>query len=216
MLKFMGSQRVKHDLAFKQRLQPAVVLITKLRFPFGWITGVQTLYPACPNMPSRILTSYGLSVLVPLLARAPFYPSCNQVGSWTPASHHLRQYVDPTSDGATGASIYKCRDGNSGCAFIFISVTWGFLLVSAFSISVFLSCLVCFQVFAIYPPAFLYMFRGRRLEAVLVQSAISLEQEDGTNIWYWTIRKDQQYMLTGVLRKEILTREWEHPSTEEC
>ena len=170
-------------------------------------------------MPSRIQTSYGLSVLVPLLARAPFCPSCNQVGSWTPASHHLRQYVDPTSDWATGASIYKCRDGNSGCAFIFISVIWGFLLVSAFSVSVFLSCLVCFQKFLlseVFAPAFLYMFRGRRLEAVLVQSAISLEQEDGTNIWYWMIGKDWQSMLTGVLRKEILTQEWEHPSTEEC
>ena len=157
-----------------------------------------------------------LSVLVPLLAQAPFYPSCNQVGSWTPASHHLRQYVDPTSDWATGASIYKCQDwqlwlciclhfcylGISSClCFFLLSFSFLFGLLS--------------KVFATYLPAFPYMFRGRRLEAVLVQSAISLEQ-GGTNIWYWMIGKNWQYMPIGVLRKEILTQEWEQSSTEEC
>lgn len=157
-----------------------------------------------------------LSVLVPLLARAPFYPSCNQVGSWTLASHHLRQYVDPTSDWATEASVYKCQDGNSGCAFVFISVNLGissclcFFLLSFSFLFGLLS-----KVFATYLPAFPYMFRGRRLEAVLVQSAISLEQ-GGTNIWYWMIGKNWQCMPIGVLRKEILTQEWEQSSTEEC
>lgn len=131
-------------------LQPIFILISSLRFLYGWITWVQTLHPRCPNrlgilifhnwlffftwdwekkvpwllpVPSRILTLYRLVSSASTPCTGPILPLLLLSG-------HLNSNLPPfglicrsTPCWATKASVHKWQNGSSGYVFLFISST---------------------------------------------------------------------------------------------
>lgn len=129
-------------------------------------------------MPYRILTSYGLVI--------PSSPSCTSFilpflllsGQLNPSLLPFGPICRPNIRlGPQSISLQMPRWRLCLCVLHFY-----YLGISSLSFSFFLSCLVLFQKSATFPPAFLCMFRGRRPGTVLVHSAVSLEQEGGTNV----------------------------------
>ena len=121
-------------------LQPILTLIASL----VWITWVWTLYPACPNMPPRILTSYELVSSSFPSCTGPILPFLLLYRQLNPSLSRWGQYVDSTSCWATGAWIYRCKMA-ALAMYSFSFLLPGNFFSSWLSSSFFLPSLVLFQ-----------------------------------------------------------------------